>query len=207
MEDCWDKCPEPIDDGWSTWCSCKQVTDQTFECRWKNLAPGEVPETGGGGNDFYKCGDLRDTLAAEYAGKNVPQAPGGTWSCHTFSKANSRYIVSDQGIEWGSRHDLYGYVDSDLASGMAAVEAHFGESFHITSGYRCPVGNGMVGGKPTSAHIRGRGVDFHPLPIDSTWTWEYKQKIIEWARANVNANEGRRYPTRNHVHLGFNVEK
>ncbi len=55
-----------------------------------------------------------------------------------------------------------------------------------------------------SAHLRGRGVDFQLLG-DTTWTWEYKRKIIEWARDNAGANEGYRYTDRNHVHLGFRV--
>ncbi len=170
------------------------------------LEPGKLPVFSfGGGGDVYKCGDLRDKLAAEYVGKNVPQAPFGTWSCHSFSEANGRFIVNGPGIEYGNKHGYYGYVDSDLTSGMAAVEAHFDKSFRINSGYRCPVGNKAVDGVGGSAHVRGRGVDFQLPSGDTTWTWEYKRKIIEWARDNAGANEGYRYTNRNHVHLGFRV--
>lgn len=68
-----------------------------------------------------------------------------------------------------------------------------------------------VGGGPVlpgaggSAHVRGRGVDFQLPSGDTTWTDYYKDSIIEWAAANVNANEGYRYTDRNHVHLGFRV--
>ena len=154
------------------------------------------------------CGDLRDTLAAEYVGKGIPQAPGGEWDCHSFSKSNSRFIVNGPGIEGGNKHGYYGYVDSDLTSGMASVEAHFGKRFRITSGYRCPVGNKKVGSKaPTSAHVRGRGVDFELPSSDTIWTDNYKDSIIKWAEKNTTANEGFQYTDRPHIHLGFNVEK
>ena len=171
---------------------------------------------GGGGGGVIEppdtsryCEDLRDTLAAEYVGKGILQAPGGEWDCHSFSESNGRFIVNGPGIEHGNKHGYYGYVDSDLTSGMAAVEAHFGKSFRINSGYRCPVGNGSaeVGGQSGSAHVRGRGVDFQLPSGDTIWTWEYKKKIIEWALDNTNANEGYRYANKSHVHLGFNVEK
>lgn len=35
----------------------------------------------------------------------------------------------------------------------------FGEPIYITSGYRCPVLNKAVGGKPTSQHLRGEAAD------------------------------------------------
>ena len=55
--------------------------------------------------------------------------------------------------------------------------------------------------------MRGRAADFLPLPIDSTWTWDYKGKLIDWALTNTWANEGFRYTSKNHVHLGFEVQK
>ena len=35
----------------------------------------------------------------------------------------------------------------------------FGAPIYITSGYRCPVLNKAVGGKPTSQHLRGEAAD------------------------------------------------
>lgn len=39
----------------------------------------------------------------------------------------------------------------------------YGKPVRITSGFRCPVLNRMVGGSPTSAHMTGYAVDFAPL--------------------------------------------
>lgn len=143
------------------------------------------------------------------AARNRNPSPFGFGPCSSclprVSEANGRFIVNGQGIEYGAKHGYYGYVDSDLTSGMAAVEAHFDKRFHINSGYRCPVGNATIPkASPSSAHLRGRGVDFQLLG-DTMWTDSYKDSIIEWAADNAGANEGYRYTNRNHVHLGFRV--
>lgn len=39
----------------------------------------------------------------------------------------------------------------------------YGKPVRITSGFRCPALNRMVGGSPTSAHMTGYAVDFVPL--------------------------------------------
>ena len=39
------------------------------------------------------------------------------------------------------------------------VRERFGKPMIITSGYRCPTHNGLVGGKPNSAHTKGVAVD------------------------------------------------
>ncbi|MDE2973197.1 MAG: D-Ala-D-Ala carboxypeptidase family metallohydrolase, partial [Gemmatimonadota bacterium] len=152
---------------------------------------GDEP-TGGGG--VWSCGDLRDTLAAEYVGKNISNGP---WDCHKFSLVLSRFVVPDGDIEWGMRHDYYAYVDGSLIGGVALVEAHFGVNFEITSGYRCPRGNG---GAANSRHVRGRAAD---IWLEG-WTDAYKDSIIDWARARWGPDmEAERYPVRDHVHLGW----
>lgn len=45
------------------------------------------------------------------------------------------------------------------------------------------------------------------MVIDSTWTWNYKDSIIKWAKKNAGANEGNQYTSKNHIHLGFRVKK
>ena len=104
-----------------------------------------------------------------------------------------------EGIEWGLKHDYYGYVDGSLTGGMAAVEAHFG-AFTITSGYRCVKGNRLAGSNTdNSRHVRGRAADFWR----SGWDDEYKDSIIDWARARWSDMKAFRYATKNHVHLGW----
>ena len=147
----------------------------------------------GGG---WSCGDLRDTLAAEYKGRRISNGP---WDCHKFSLVLSRFILPDGDIEWGIKHGYYGYLDGSLIVGMAAVEAHFGK-FMITSGYRCPIGNDGAGGKPDSHHVRGRAADFRR----AGWTDEDKDSVIAWALSNAGARYGKRYGDRDHVHLDWN---
>lgn len=43
----------------------------------------------------------------------------------------------------------------------------FGEPIYITSGYRCPVLNKAVGGKPTSQHLRGEAADLQVRGIEN----------------------------------------
>lgn len=46
-------------------------------------------------------------------------------------------------------------IDLDLARGIADIP------FKITSGYRCPSYNLTIGGKPNSAHLKGRAADIY----------------------------------------------
>jgi len=48
-----------------------------------------------------------------------------------------------------------------LAAKMEEVRAAIGRPISISSGYRCPDLNAMVGSKPTSAHTKGLACDFH----------------------------------------------
>ena len=201
VKECWERCMSR--------CCCRPRLDGGgFTCK-----PGECEddggsggggegggEGGGGGGGGRGCGDLRDTLSAEYVGKNISNGP---WECDKFSLAGSRFIVHGEGIEWGLKHDYYGYVDGSLSGGMAAVEAHFGAVFHINSGYRCPRGNRLAGSDATnSRHVRGRAADFRLFT--SRWTTEFKDSIIDWARARWGTNmEAWRYATKSHVHLGW----
>jgi hypothetical protein len=46
------------------------------------------------------------------------------------------------------------------------VRALLGEPMHISSGYRCPALNALVGGASTSAHMDGRAADFKPDTLE-----------------------------------------
>lgn len=46
------------------------------------------------------------------------------------------------------------------ASNLEAVRSLLNAPLHITSGYRCPQLNVLVGSKPTSAHVLGLAADF-----------------------------------------------
>ena len=61
----------------------------------------------------------------------------------------------------------------------------------ITSGYRCPALNKIVGGQPTSQHLKMEAADFHTTvgtnaaTVDETWTYiknsdlPYDQLLLE----------------------------
>ena len=58
-------------------------------------------------------------------------------------------------------------------------------SLHITSGYRCEELNRLVGGSPTSDHVKGRAADF---VIVSTVTYDKKtayKLLYQWIRNNL----------------------
>lgn len=51
-------------------------------------------------------------------------------------------------------------VLKDTASRMEGVRSLLGHPIVVTSGYRSPLVNKVVGGVPNSAHLLGRAVDF-----------------------------------------------
>jgi putative chitinase len=86
-----------------------------------------------------------------------------------------------------------------VAEQMEAVRALFDAVIEITSGYRNPQVNALVGGVPTSAHAQGLAADFHVHGFtdldaakrirDSNLTFD--QLILEKNRC---------------VHMGFNFD-
>ena len=46
------------------------------------------------------------------------------------------------------------------ATGLEAVRAVLGKPIIVTSGYRSPAVNRLVGGQPSSQHLRGEAADF-----------------------------------------------
>ena len=78
-----------------------------------------------------------------------------------------------------------------LAEGLEAVQALLGAPLDISSGYRSPALNRVVGGSPTSQHSQGLAADFvcaafgTPLDIAATIQAsdiEFDQCILEYGR-------------------------
>ena len=190
--DCFDQCERH--------CFCKPTQDDNFcccngewgcdHCEWV-----VEPEDGGigGGGGGGACGDLRDTLAAEYA--------LGEFGCRDFYWPGPKWVVPfSKGIEWGLKHAQYGYMDDRVTGKIGRMEAHFDIIAFTTSGYRCPVGNSNVGGVDGSWHTKGRGYDF--VVLGDRWTQQLKNDIVTWAYAN-GAVEAYSYANKPHVHLAW----
>lgn len=78
-----------------------------------------------------------------------------------------------------------------LARGLEQVQSLLGHALDVSSAYRCPELNSIVGGSPTSQHVLGQAADFDcpgfgtPLEVASAIASSdirYDQVILEFAR-------------------------
>lgn len=61
------------------------------------------------------------------------------------------------------------------------IREKWGGPIRITSGYRCPQVNALVGGSKTSAHMRGYAADFKPC---NNKLKEFEAFMKEWSKDN-----------------------
>lgn len=61
--------------------------------------------------------------------------------------------------ELACRHCGRLHVESDLLDGLQALRAALGAPVALTSAYRCPTHNALVGGAPMSRHKLGQAAD------------------------------------------------
>ena len=169
VEDCWDKCPEPSQDGGTTVCSCTAQDGGGFWCDVKHYGPGEDPwGGGGGGGGGAECRDERDALAAEYGDRvNWPcirfRSSGGTRN-FTWEELNGRWAGGNE-----SRHRPFGYVSGTLMLNLQRTRDAYRAPIRLTSGYRCPEGNRWLpNASESSHHIRGHAVDM--IGLRKAWT-------------------------------------
>ena len=78
-----------------------------------------------------------------------------------------------------------------LATGLEKVQSLLGHALEISSAYRCPELNSMVGGSPSSQHVLGQAADFDcpgfgtPFEVASAIAASdilFDQVILEFAR-------------------------
>ncbi len=130
------------------------------EYEWPQYAaPAPEPVDEGGPPSW--CNDTRDTLLEEYA--NAP-AIGWFPGCHDFNTP-----MSSTYFNWGelnhvpgneSQHAPWAITRTYLWSGLDATRVNFGSAMTMTSGYRCPVGNILVGSTAQqSRHMFGDAGD------------------------------------------------
>jgi zinc D-Ala-D-Ala carboxypeptidase len=85
-----------------------------------------------------------------------------------------------------ARHGLDNHPDAEATrrlkllcwAVLEPVRERFDRPVHITSGYRSPKVNALIGGAPTSQHMQGEAVDF-VIPGITPGT------IVAWARENL----------------------
>jgi len=155
---------------------------------------GGAPDDGlGGRGGGRNCKEEQRDLEKEYADTGL-----SGWPCSIFSTANGHLIREGPGTENG-RHNRYGFVHHDLASGYLATARIYGKPLDITSGYRCPNGDRWVavdGGR--GWHVFGRAVDLVPATAnDKEW------KALEAAAKAAGATDVKgpeEYPSEPHVH-------
>lgn len=63
------------------------------------------------------------------------------------------------------------------------VREWYGKPIYVNSGYRCPQLNRMVGGKPTSQHLKGEAADI------TAGSKEENRKLFAYIRANLTFDQ------------------
>ena len=91
-----------------------------------------------------------------------------------------------------------------LASGLDSIQVVLGSAINISSGYRCPELNRLVGGTPGSQHQQGQATDFvctafgEPIEVATAIVKsrvDYDQLILEfgrWVHVSFSASPRRR---------------
>lgn len=69
----------------------------------------------------------------------------------------------------------------------------------ITSGYRCPALNELVGGEGSSQHLTGQAADFTVLGMTMR---EYKE-LAYWCADNLDFDQLIVYPARKFIHVSY----
>lgn len=65
---------------------------------------------------------------------------------------------------------------------LEPLRAHFNAPVIITSGYRSPTLNKLVGGSATSDHVLGRAADLHVMGVANAEVWK-------WISANLQVDQ------------------
>jgi len=102
-----------------------------------------------------------------------------------------------------------------LAEGLEQVQALLGHPLKVSSGYRCPELNAVVGGSPTSQHVLGEAADFDcpefgtPLEVAreiAASDIRFDQVILEytrWVHISFSASPRSRLLTINNATQGY----
>lgn len=95
-----------------------------------------------------------------------------------------------------------------LARYLQGFRDFVGYPIRITSGYRSPRLNSLVGGVPTSDHIKGLAADFYILGLSPAESWQRLMEYRNHCRVQGIYDpvyQAIRYPA-GHIHVGIRVK-
>ena len=76
---------------------------------------------------------------------------------------------------------------------LEPLRQHFGLPIQVTSGYRCPQLNRLVGGAETSQHMKGEAADVtiprRAWPFCYTTTEQIARLLFEWMKDNIDYDQ------------------
>lgn len=114
----------------------------------------------------------------------------------------AEFIRSDKAIKAGIDNSAPPHIVANLiitASELEVLRTKLGKPIKITSGYRSPVLNKMVGGEINSAHTQGLAVD---IRVDSLTPMNLAKAVIS---SGINFDQVILEPS--WVHIGFCEDK
>ena len=88
---------------------------------------------------------------------------------------------------------------------LDAVRDIAGTAFRVTSDFRTPEENKVVGGSGTSFHLEGRAIDFVVWPWNAKELWRVTRAVaaVEAAYGETFELELAQSPSDRHIHLGL----
>lgn len=81
------------------------------------------------------------------------------------------------------------------------IRQHVGRPIIITSGYRCPEINKLVGGSNTSQHMKGQAADFYV----SGYTPQQMREVFNWIIDTLVYDQLIFYPKKNIIHVSYKI--
>jgi uncharacterized protein YcbK (DUF882 family) len=69
-------------------------------------------------------------------------------------------------------------IDLSLVTGLQQLRDALGKPITITSGYRCPRHNALVGGEPHSKHVLGQAADISVSGLTGRQLYEAARRIV-----------------------------
>ena len=94
----------------------------------------------------------------------------------------SEFIASSEakkrGIDNTPSFEVVDHLSELCGKILDPLRASYGKPITVTSGYRCPKLNQVVGGVATSAHKTGYGADLQTRDLDG-----FMKFLVEWLRA------------------------